>query len=154
MIALYTALLGLLVPSGGGKWLVEAPYVMQSATDVGMNLGWTVQIYNAAEALPNLVNPFFMLPLLAVLGLRARDLVGFTFLQFLFHLPVVLLLLWLLGMTFEFEPPVMPKRARGSVEPGVLHRQRGGHTEPHGVRRQGEARPGQRPGDEQGPAPR
>ncbi|WP_134766204.1 TIGR00366 family protein [Nocardioides sp. 1609] len=108
VIALYTALLGLLVPSGGGKWLVEAPYVMQSATDVEMNLGWTVQIYNAAEALPNLVNPFFMLPLLAVLGLRARHLVGFTFLQFLFHLPVVLVLLWALGRTFSFEPPVMP----------------------------------------------
>ncbi|XTR51933.1 short-chain fatty acid transporter [Pseudarthrobacter sp. So.54] len=108
VIALYTALLGLLVPSGGGKWLVEAPYVMQSATDVQMNLGWTVQIYNIAEALPNLVNPFFMLPLLAVLKLRARDLVGFTFLQFVFHLPVVLLLVWLLGMTFDFVPPVMP----------------------------------------------
>ena len=109
VIALYTAILGILVPSGGGKWLVEAPYVMQSATDVNMHLGWTVQIYNAAEALPNLVNPFFMLPLLAVLGLRARDLVGYTFLQFMFHLPVVLLLLWLLGMTFDFEPPVIPK---------------------------------------------
>ncbi len=108
VIALYTAILGILVPSGGGKWLVEAPYVMQSATDVHMNLGWTVQIYNAAEALPNLVNPFFMLPLLAVLGLRARDLIGFTFLQFIFHLPVVLLLLWLFGMTFEFVPPVQP----------------------------------------------
>ena len=70
------------MPSGGGKWLVEAPYVMQSATDVQMNLGWTVQIYNIAEALPNLVNPFFMLPLLAVLRLRARDLVGL-------HLPAV-----------------------------------------------------------------
>ena len=108
VIALYTAILGILVPSGGGKWLVEAPYVMQSAADVNMHLGWTVQIYNAAEALPNLVNPFFMLPLLAVLGLRARDLIGFTFLQFMFHLPVVLLLLWLLGLTFDYEPPVMP----------------------------------------------
>ncbi|MDQ0117076.1 short-chain fatty acids transporter [Pseudarthrobacter defluvii] len=108
IIAIYTAILGMFVPSGGGKWLVEAPYVMQSATDVNMNLGWTVQIYNMAEALPNLVNPFFMLPLLAVLGLRARDLVGFTFQQFLFHLPVVLLLAWLLGMTFEFVPPVIP----------------------------------------------
>ncbi|NUP73762.1 MAG: short-chain fatty acid transporter [Sinomonas sp.] len=109
VIAVYTALLGIFVPSGGGKWLVEAPYVMQSATDVHMNLGWTVQIYNVAEALPNLVNPFFMLPLLAVLKLRARDLVGFTFLQFLFHLPVVLLLVWLLGMTFGFVPPVVPQ---------------------------------------------
>lgn len=108
IIAIYTAILGIAVPSGGGKWLVEAPYVMQSATDVGMNLGWTVQIYNIAEALPNLVNPFFMLPLLAVLKIRARDIVGFTFLQFLFHLPVVLLLVWLLGMTFDFVPPVMP----------------------------------------------
>jgi short-chain fatty acids transporter len=108
VIALYTVVLGLFVPSGGGKWLVEAPYVMQSATDVQMNLGWTVQIYNVAEALPNLINPFFMLPLLAVLGLRARHLVGFTFLQFIFHLPVVLALVWLLGMTFDFVPPVVP----------------------------------------------
>ena len=108
VIALYTVVLGIFVPSGGGKWLVEAPYVMQSATDVQMNLGWTVQIYNVAEALPNLINPFFMLPLLAVLGLRARDLVGFTFLQFMFHLPVVLVLVWLLGMTFDFVPPVVP----------------------------------------------
>jgi short-chain fatty acids transporter len=108
VIALYTVVLGVFVPSGGGKWLVEAPYVMQSATDVQMNLGWTVQIYNVAEALPNLINPFFMLPLLAVLGLRARDLVGFTFLQFIFHLPVVLVLVWLFGMTFDFVPPVVP----------------------------------------------
>jgi short-chain fatty acids transporter len=108
VVALYTVVLGVFVPSGGGKWLVEAPYVMQSATDVQMNLGWTVQIYNVAEALPNLINPFFMLPLLAVLGLRARDLVGFTFLQFIFHLPVVLGLVWLLGMTFDFVPPVIP----------------------------------------------
>lgn len=92
VIAVYTVILGIFVPSGGGKWLVEAPYVMQSATDVDMNLGWTVQIYNISEALPNLINPFFMLPLLAVLKLRARDLVGFTFLQFILHLPVVLLL--------------------------------------------------------------
>lgn len=108
VIAVYTALLGLLVPSGGGKWLIEAPYVMQAATDVQMNLGWTVQIYNAAEALPNLINPFFMLPLLAVMRLRARDIVGFTSLQFVLHVPVVLLLVWLLGQTFAFVPPVHP----------------------------------------------
>jgi short-chain fatty acids transporter len=108
ILVLYTAMLGLLVPSGGGKWLVEAPYVMQSATDVEMNLGWTVQIYNMAEALPNMINPFFMLPLLALLKVRARDLVGFTGVQFLIHLPIVLLLCWGFGLTFPFVPPVMP----------------------------------------------
>ena len=108
VIGIYSAVLGFFIPSGGGKWLLEAPYVMQAANDLKVHLGWAVQVYNAAEALPNLINPFFMLPLLAVLRLRARDLVGFTFLQFVFHLPVVLLLVWLLGMTFDFVPPVMP----------------------------------------------
>lgn len=73
---------------------------------VQMNLGWTVQIYNVAQALPNLSDPFFMLPLLAVLGPRARNLVGFTFLQFVFHFPAVLV--WLLGMTFDVVSPVVP----------------------------------------------
>ncbi|MEA2328596.1 MAG: short-chain fatty acid transporter, partial [Thermoanaerobaculia bacterium] len=31
VVAFYSALLGLFVPSGGGKWIVEAPYVMAAA---------------------------------------------------------------------------------------------------------------------------
>ena len=51
---------------------------MQAANDLKVHLGWAVQVYNTAEALPNLINPFWMLPLLGVLGLKARDIVGFT----------------------------------------------------------------------------
>jgi short-chain fatty acids transporter len=108
VIGIYSAVLGFFIPSGGGKWLLEAPYVMQAANDLKVHLGWAVQIYNACEALPNLINPFWMLPLLGVLGLRARDLVGFTFLQLLVHLPLVLFLLWALAYTLEYHPPVVP----------------------------------------------
>jgi short-chain fatty acids transporter len=108
VIGIYSAILGFFVPSGGGKWLIEAPYVMQAANDLHFHLGWAVQVYNAAEALPNLINPFWMLPLLGVIGLKARDIVGFTFLQLLVHLPLVLLLLWVFGLTLEYHPPVMP----------------------------------------------
>ncbi len=104
----YSAVLGFFIPSGGGKWIIEAPYVMMIANDLRYHLGWAVQIYNAAEALPNLINPFYMLPLLGVLGLKARDLIGFTFVQLLVHTPLVLLLLWLLGTTLTYTPPVMP----------------------------------------------
>jgi len=48
------------------------------------------------------------LPLLGVLGLKARDIVGFTFLQLAIHLPLVLFLLWALGQTLIYHPPVMP----------------------------------------------
>ncbi|HEY8011553.1 MAG TPA: TIGR00366 family protein [Rudaea sp.] len=108
VIGAYSAILGFFVPSGGGKWLVEAPYVMQAANDLHYHLGWAVQIYNAAEALPNLINPFWMLPLLGVLGLKARDIVGFTFLQLAVHLPLVLFMLWAFGETLTYHAPVMP----------------------------------------------
>jgi short-chain fatty acids transporter len=99
VVALYSAILGLFVPSGGGKWVVEAPYVMAAAKAWGQHLGWTVQIYNAAEALPNLVNPFWMLPLMGILNVKARDLAGYSVLQLMFHAPLVLFLCWLFART-------------------------------------------------------
>jgi short-chain fatty acids transporter len=110
IVGAYSALLGLFMPSGGGKWVVEAPYVMQAANNLHYHLGWVVQIYNAAEALPNLINPFWMLPVLGVLGLRARDLIGFTFVQFVINLPLVLFLLWLFGLTLTYHAPLLPQQ--------------------------------------------
>jgi short-chain fatty acids transporter len=104
---LYSAILGLFLPSGGGKWVVEAPYLLQAANDLKTNLAWMVQVYNAAEALPNFINPFWMLPLMGITGVKARDLAGYSVLQLLFHAPVVLLLLWILGLTLPYVPPVM-----------------------------------------------
>jgi short-chain fatty acids transporter len=49
-----------------------------------------------------------MLPLLGILGLKARDVAGFTIVQFAVHLPLVLFLLWIFGLTLDYTPPVMP----------------------------------------------
>src|SRR5438552_1652898 len=108
LVSIYSAVLGLFVPSGGSKWVIEAPYLLQAANELKVNLGWVVQIYNAAEALPNLVNPFWMLPLLGLLGVRARDLVGYAAVQLLVHLPVVLFLMWLFARTLPYIAPAVP----------------------------------------------
>jgi short-chain fatty acids transporter len=34
--------------------------------------------------------------------------VGFTFTQFIVHLPLVIFMLWVLAGTLTFHPPVMP----------------------------------------------
>lgn len=104
---IYSAILGLFLPSAGGKWVVEAPYLLEAANQLQVNLAWMVQSYNAAEALPNFINPFWMLPLMGLIGVKARDLAGYSMLQLIFHTPVVLLLLWLLGMTMPYVPPVL-----------------------------------------------
>ena len=106
-VALYSATLGVFIPSGGSKWIIEAPYVLMAAVRHQVNLGWVVQIYNASEALPNMLNPFWMLPLLGILRLKARDLVGFSVLQLLFQIPVVIFLCWLFAQYIPFTPPAM-----------------------------------------------
>jgi len=100
LVGIYSALLGLFVPSAGGKWLIEAPYVLEAAKTLGVHLGWVVQTYNATEALANLIHPFWMLPLIGILGLKARDIIGYSTLQFVVHVPVVLFLVWILNYTF------------------------------------------------------
>ncbi len=106
LVALYSATLGVFIPSGGSKWIIEAPYVLQAAIQHGVNLGWVVQIYNASEALPNLINPFFMLPLLGILRLRARDLVGYGLLQLAVQAPIVFFLCWFFARHVAFVPPI------------------------------------------------
>src|SRR3954454_22058522 len=58
LVAIYSAVLGVFVPSGGSKWVIEAPYVMQAAHTLKVHLGWVVSAYDLGEALANLVQPF------------------------------------------------------------------------------------------------
>jgi short-chain fatty acids transporter len=108
MIGIYSAFLGLFIPSAGGKWLIEAPYMLEAAKTLNVHLGWVVQTYNATEALANLIHPFWMLPLVGILGLKARDIVGYSMLQFVVHVPLVLFLVWALNYTLPYVAPVLP----------------------------------------------
>ena len=102
IVAIYSAVLGVFVPSGGSKWVIEAPYVMEAAHTLRTHLGWVVAAYDLGEALANLVQPFWMLPILGMFKLEARDVMGYTFVVFLALVPVVLLLVTLLGLTLPY----------------------------------------------------
>jgi short-chain fatty acids transporter len=108
LVAMYSALFGLFVPSGGSKWIIEAPYVLQAAKDLRVHLGWVVQVYNAAEALPNLINPFWMLPLIGILKIKTRELVGYGLLQLAVNTILVFFLLWFFARTLPYVPPLVP----------------------------------------------
>ena len=102
LVAIYSAVLGVFVPSGGSKWVIEAPYVMAAAHELRVHLGWVVAAYDLGEALANLVQPFWMLPVLGLFHLRARDVMGYTLIVFAVLAPVVLALVALLGRTLPY----------------------------------------------------
>jgi short-chain fatty acids transporter len=102
LVALYSAVLGVFVPSGGSKWVIEAPYVMAAAHTLKVHLGWIVASYDLGEALANLLQPFWMLPILGLFKLGARDVMGYTIVVFLALTPVVLVLVTVLGLTLAY----------------------------------------------------
>jgi len=96
MIFTYSAVLGIFVPSGGAKWVIEAPYVLESARTLGVPAGWMVVTYDLGEAVANLLQPFWMLPILGILGVKARDIMGYTYLVALVVFPLAFMLVTLL----------------------------------------------------------
>jgi short-chain fatty acids transporter len=108
LIGIYSAVLGFFIPSAGGKWIIEEPYIMKAANEIGAHLGWTVMVYNIAETLPNFINPFWMLPLLGVLELKSKDLIGYTSVQFFVHFPIVMTLAAILMTTFAYHALILP----------------------------------------------
>jgi short-chain fatty acids transporter len=45
--------------------------------------------------------------LLGILNLKARDIVGYSTLQFVVHVPVVLFLVWILSYSLRYVAPVL-----------------------------------------------
>ncbi len=71
-------LLNLFVPSGGGQWAVQGPVLMQGALATGIEPGRVVMAMAYGDQWTNMLQPFWALPLLAITGVRARDIIGYA----------------------------------------------------------------------------
>ncbi len=71
-------LLNLFVPSGGGQWAVQGELLFGAGEKLGVDPAVTVMAFAYGDAWTNLLQPFWALPLLGIMGLRAKDIVGYT----------------------------------------------------------------------------
>ncbi|MGD9902285.1 MAG: TIGR00366 family protein [Vicinamibacterales bacterium] len=92
----YSSLLNYFVPSGGSKWAVEAPFLIDAAARLGVGLDRAVLAYSWGDMASNLIQPFWALPLLAAAGLGFRDIMGYAAVCFLVISCVVSAAFWLL----------------------------------------------------------
>lgn len=93
---LYSGLLNIAVPSGGSKFVIEAPYIVPTTLDLNADLGLVMQAYQLGDGVTNLIIPFFALPYLANYKLKFSEVVGYTVPPVLIMLGVVCL--YLFGM--------------------------------------------------------
>lgn len=73
------ALINVFVPSGGGQWIVQGPIVMDAAVQLQLPPGKLVMALAYGDQLTNMIQPFWALPLLAITGLKAHELLPKTF---------------------------------------------------------------------------
>tara|TARA_R110000782_G_scaffold57256_11_gene119437 strand:- start:309 stop:1637 length:1329 start_codon:yes stop_codon:yes gene_type:complete len=65
------------VPSGGGQWAVQAPIVIPAAQALGVPLNHVAMAVAFGDAWTNMVQPFWALPLLGIVGLGIKDIMGY-----------------------------------------------------------------------------
>ncbi|MDG2141816.1 MAG: TIGR00366 family protein [Gammaproteobacteria bacterium] len=88
--------LNLFVPSAGGEWAIIGGPMMVVGTELGIPYGQIIDSYAVGDAHTNLLNPFWAIPLLAISGLRARDMFGYAITVMILLVPFIATLLYLL----------------------------------------------------------
>lgn len=71
------------MPFGGEQWLMQAPAVIPTAEALGVGIPRAAMAVAWGDAWSNLIQPFWLLPMLAITGLKARDILGIGLLQLL-----------------------------------------------------------------------
>lgn len=74
---LSAGLLNMFIPSGGGQWAVQGPIMVPAALELGADMAKTAMAVAWGDAWTNMIQPFWALPLLAIAGLKVRDIMGF-----------------------------------------------------------------------------
>jgi short-chain fatty acids transporter len=70
-------IISLFVPSGGGHWAVQGPFMVPAAQSLGVSPAVTAMAVAMGEQTANMIQPFWALPVLAIAGLGIRDIMGY-----------------------------------------------------------------------------
>jgi short-chain fatty acids transporter len=85
----YSGVLNYIVPSGGSKWAIEAPYVISAGKSLGVPNPITVLAYAWGDMVTDIIQPFWAIPLLGVAKLEFRDIMGYCLLYFAVYMVIV-----------------------------------------------------------------
>ncbi|MFN2527466.1 MAG: short-chain fatty acid transporter [Candidatus Baltobacteraceae bacterium] len=75
-------LISLFVPSGGGHWAVQGPFVVPAAAHLGASQAASAMGVAMGEQVANMIQPFWALPIIAIAGIGIRRVMGYTAISF------------------------------------------------------------------------
>jgi short-chain fatty acids transporter len=81
-------IISLFVPSGGGHWAVQGPFMVPAAVRLNVNPALTAMATAMGEQTANMIQPFWALPILAIARLGIKDIMGYCVIGLLIGLAV------------------------------------------------------------------
>ena len=78
IVYIYSGVVNIFVPSGGSKWLIEAPYLLPAARDLAVSPTTTLLAYCYGDSTSNLIQPFWAIPILTVTRMKFGDILGYS----------------------------------------------------------------------------
>jgi short-chain fatty acids transporter len=84
----YSGLENYLVPSGGSKWAITAPFIIPAAKELGISIPKTVLTYAWGDMLTDMIQPFWAIAMLAVAKLEFREIMGWLMLVFFVYFTI------------------------------------------------------------------
>ena len=76
-------LINLFIPSGGAQWAVQGPAFLEAARSLGTDPELIVMGVAYGDQWTNIIHPFVIIPLLIMTGLRANQVLPFSFIMFI-----------------------------------------------------------------------
>jgi short-chain fatty acids transporter len=70
-------IISLFVPSGGGHWAVQGPFMVPAAVKLNVDPALVAMATAMGEQTANMIQPFWALPLLAIARLGIKDIMGY-----------------------------------------------------------------------------
>jgi short-chain fatty acids transporter len=92
---LSSLIITLLVPSAGGHWAVQGPFVLPAALSLHASVPRTAMAVAMAENVSNMLQPFWAVPIVAIAGIRIQRVMGYTAVTFAVSLVIYAAALWL-----------------------------------------------------------
>lgn len=76
------AIINFFIPSSGGIFMVAGPALGQAALDLGVEANKFLISFTVGETISNIIQPFWTIPLLAIAGLKMKDIMGYCIIFF------------------------------------------------------------------------
>ena len=101
LLSYYSAsILDLFIPSQGGQFIVQGPILIDAAQQLNANIPYVINAFVYGDEATNLLQPLYVIPALAVVNMKLKDVWGYMAFIWLFWFIITTIGLLILPVVF------------------------------------------------------